>query len=220
MARLPPSPTTYKELPAHGHNYDSVSFRILNAAWYQLETHELTDLSFPELAREAGITTGAIYPYFPNVSFLVADLIELTFKTLFRDVGRRFHPVFSTPTSQHFVRVILSDFFRFAERWPRHVALMFSKQYLKGDRFPAVAAQHREFRRLMEQVLQYELRHAPTADELHDFWAILMGCAALAAGPNRRKRKRAFALLERFFDAHRTRAASTVAPTQEPAPAH
>lgn len=202
ISRLPPR-VEYADVPRYSHNSDTVQVRTVSAAWNALFTRELTELSFAELAKEVGVTTSALYRYYPTLSALAAQVVSLAVSTLVSEMGSDFSEDDALNTRsarKHFVREVVRKYLLFAEKRPRHLSLMVSKQYADAGRFPEVARQHAQLRETMEGVLRIELGRKPTLAEAHGFWSLVHGSAVLVASGQAPQRKHTFAMLEAYFD--------------------
>lgn len=164
-------------MPYWPHNHDTVQTRTVNAAWDALFTIDLTELSFASLAKGIGVSAPALYHHFPSLSALGEELAIRAGEALHRaitnegDVGSR------TPKP---LKELVTDYVEFANKRKRHFTLAFSPQFAELDAFPEVHRHHLDIASTIFDLMTEELKYEPEA-ELHAFWSIIHGSAALVA---------------------------------------
>jgi AcrR family transcriptional regulator len=173
-----PERPTYDDVPFWEHNFDNVETRTINAAWNQLFTIDLTDLSFHSLARSVGVSPAAIYHHFSSPAALGAALASKSCVTLNQtltfagDFGQR-RP---RPLEE-----LVKAYLEFAFKRKRHFALSFSPQFSSADRFPEVMSGRRAIASTLWTLWEEETGREPEIEDLQVFWGMLHGSAALIA---------------------------------------
>ena len=201
QSRLPAA-TRYRDLPPWAHNSDTVEIRTINAGWNALFSLDLSGISFKELAREVGVTPAALYHHFPTIAALGAQLAVSGISSLLFDMAEDLddEPPTTAAARKALVREVIHKYLLFADKRPRHLALMFSPQFADADKFPLVADQHRRLREAMQHVLAMEIGRLPTLSEVHVFWSLIHGSAALITAGQPPSFGPVLQALERYFE--------------------
>ncbi len=165
----------FDDLPPWPDNRDAIDVRVVNLAWNGLFLDNLADLSFRKIAKQIGVTTPALYHYFPSHHALGVALAKKSIEKL-ADAITEPGNWFDGPRPKR-LKDFTEAWLAFAAKRPRHYGLIFDPQFnkdLQDARWALVAH--------CSALLISEVGQARVSSEhLHVFLAALHGPAALVA---------------------------------------
>jgi hypothetical protein len=98
------------------------------------------------------------------------------------------------------VREVLRKYLLFAQKRPRHLALIFSPRFNDAEAFPDVEGTRKALFELLRNVLALELGAEPTASQVHVLWALVHGSAALVVAGQPAHFQQVMQAVDRYFD--------------------
>ncbi len=160
------------KLPYH---HGDLKSAILDAAEKTLREKSLDAVSMRELARTAGVTSGAPYHHFGDRSGLVGALCQRGFS--------RLHEALVCGRDQDGLRGMIKEYLKFAQKHQALYQLMFSPEATKGDLAEALTPFASPVFALLEK--EIETARKVTSNRRNDLtsvsvWCFMHGLASLS----------------------------------------
>jgi AcrR family transcriptional regulator len=192
-----PSARKRRELPPWKDDVDNVRRRTANDAWEFLYTHDWADISFKTLAKKAGVSTPALYRYFPTLSDLARNVCLSALARLHANTVQAFNKAADSPkkTARDVLHDTIAAYWEFARKRPRHFALAFAPEH-SAD--PKVTAARAKIRSSAEETLRIVTGDDSMKVHAEELWTVVHGAAALIAAGQSIEEARLLA----FIDSH------------------
>jgi AcrR family transcriptional regulator len=159
------TPPIYDDMPSWPDNRDNLGIRAVNIAWHLMKEKDLAEISFAELAQEAGFSTPSVYSHYATLTDFACKMTELSVRTLYADFLAAYDKA-EDPYAAY------EAWFQFARKRPRQYELAMSARF-KGEK--DVAKLRGNLQRDLDLLLKMALDREPKEGELLRMNLILLG---------------------------------------------
>jgi AcrR family transcriptional regulator len=168
-----------RDQPPWKENLDTVPRRTANAAWAALFERDWADITFKDLAKEVGVTTPALYHYYPTLSRLGCEMARASLAKLRAELVDTFNDAIDDgKRPQEILYETLRAYWAFARKRPRHFGLAFAPDFSNDEQ---VGKRRDGIREVIETTLAVVTENEAVRKKGRDVWAIVHGGAAIIA---------------------------------------
>jgi len=163
--------TTYH----HGHLREA----LIASALKMVKEQGAESVSVREVAKRAGVSSGAPFRHFPSRTTLMTAVAEQAMRRFRGEIVRALEEVKSDEPLARF-RALGTAYMRWVVRNPEHFQVISNRTLIDFDGSASLRRDNAEIRELMEQLLSEQRQHAPLLQD--DLKVISFTARALAYG--------------------------------------
>lgn len=159
----------------HGH----LKQALIASALEMVKEQGAESVSVREVAKRAGVSSGAPFRHFPSRTRLMTAVAEQAMRRFRGEIVRALEEVKSDAPLARF-RALGTAYMRWVVRNPEHFQVISNRTLIDFDGSPSLRRDNAEIRELMEQLLSEQRQHAPLLHD--DLKVISFSARALAYG--------------------------------------
>ena len=159
----------------HGHLKEA----LIAAALKMVKEQGVESISVREVAKRAGVSSGAPFRHFPSRTTLMTAVAEQAMRRFRDEIVRALEEVKSDAPRDRF-RALGTAYMRWVVRNPAHFQVISNRKLIDFDGSESLRRDNAEIRELMEQLLTEQRQRAPLLHD--DIKAISFAARALAYG--------------------------------------
>jgi AcrR family transcriptional regulator len=159
----------------HGHLKEA----LIAAALKMVKEQGVESVSVREVAKRAGVSSGAPFRHFPSRTTLMTAVAEQAMRRFHDEIVRALEEVKSDAPRDRF-RALGTAYMRWVVRNPAHFQVISNRKLIDFDGSESLRRDNAEIRELMEQLLTEQRQRAPLLRD--DIKAISFAARALAYG--------------------------------------
>jgi AcrR family transcriptional regulator len=159
----------------HGHLKEA----LIAAALKMVKEQGVESVSVREVAKRAGVSSGAPFRHFPSRTTLMTAVAEQAMRRFRDEIVRALEEVKSDAPRDRF-RALGTAYMRWVVRNPAHFQVISNRKLIDFDGSESLRRDNAEIRELMEQLLTEQRQRAPLLRD--DIKAISFAARALAYG--------------------------------------
>ena len=180
---MPPSPIkTESRRRAHrrtSYHHGHLKEALIAAALKMVKEQGAESVSVREVAKRAGVSSGAPFRHFPSRTTLMTAVAEQAMRKFRDEIVRALEEVKSDAPLDRF-RALGTAYMRWVVRNPAHFQVISNRALIDFDGSESLRRDNAEIRELMEQLLTEQRRRAPLIRD--DVKAISFAARGLAYG--------------------------------------
>ena len=174
--KMPPRPSVRRRA---GYHHGHLKEELIAAALRMVKEQGAESVSVREVAKRAGVSSGAPFRHFPSRTALMTAVAEQAMGRFRDEIVRALEEVKSNRPLDRF-RALGTAYMRWVVRNPEHFQVISNRALIDFDGSESLHRDNAEIRELMERLLTEQCHHAPLPRD--DLRAISFAARALAYG--------------------------------------
>src|SRR5215469_15630531 len=174
--KMPPRPSVRRRA---GYHHGHLKEELIAAALRMVKEQGAESVSVREVAKRAGVSSGAPFRHFPSRTTLMTAVAEQAMRRFRGEIVRALEEVKSDEPLARF-RALGTAYMRWVVRNPEHFQVISNRTLIDFDGSASLRRDNAEIRELMEQLLSEQRQHAPLLQD--DLKVISFAARALAYG--------------------------------------
>jgi len=174
--KMPPRPSVRRRA---GYHHGHLKEELIAAALRMVKEQGAESVSVREVAKRAGVSSGAPFRHFPSRTSLMTAVAEQAMGRFRDEIVRALEEVKSDRPLDRF-RALGTAYMRWVVRNPEHFQVISNRALIDFDGSESLRRDNAEIRELMERLLTEQSHHAPLLRD--DLRATSFAARALAYG--------------------------------------